>query len=169
MTLTSRRLFFALPLAVALAIGFLSLAAAPAQADMSKKVIAAFKGKLLVTQSPLEMQGDDKTTIAAFKKLAVTEVKSTIGADDVPTWVFVYNAFLKTTGATSLKLEFYDGTNYSADKSLTGVDPKMTVLQGDIEITEDDNITKGKTYTLKLTGRVRGKEIVFATGQIKMN
>ena len=106
---------------------------------------------------------------AAFKKMAVTEVKSQIGADDVPTWIFVYNAFLKTTGATSLKLEFYDGSNYSADKSLTGVDPKMTVLQGDIEITEDDNITKGKTYTLKLTGKVRGKEVTFATGQIKMN
>jgi hypothetical protein len=154
-----------LPIAVALAIG---VSSRPADADMSKKVIAAFKGKLLVTSSPLEMQGDDKTTIAAFKKLALTEVKSQIGADDVPTWTFTYNAFLSKTGATSLKLEFYDGSNYSADKQLTGVDPKLTVLQGDIEITEDDNITKGKSYTLKLTGMVKGKEVTFATGAVKM-
>jgi hypothetical protein len=166
MTTPSRRLFLSLPLAVLLTVG---LSARTADADLSKKVIAAFKGKLLVTQSPLEMQGDDKTTIAAFKKQALTEVKGTPGADDVMTWVFVYNAFLKTTGATNMKLEFYNGSNYSADRQLTGVDPKLTVLQGDIEITEDDNINKGTTYTLKLTGMVKGKEVVFATGQIKMN
>jgi hypothetical protein len=166
MTTTSRRLFLLLPLAVALAIG---ASARTADADLSKKVIAAFKGKILVTISPLEMQGDDKATIAAFKKATLTEVKSQMGADDVPTWVFTYNAFLSKTGATSLKLEFHEGKDYKADKQLTGVDPKMTVLQGDIEITEDDNITKGKTYTLKLTGTVKGKEVTFATGQIKMN
>lgn len=166
MTNSSRRLFLSVSLAIALAFAF---TARTADADLSKKVIAAFKGKILVSQSPLEMQGDDKTTIAAFKKQSLTEVKGAPGADDVMTWVFVYNAFLKTTGATNMKLEFYDGSNYSADKSLTGVDPKLTVLQGDIEITEDDNITKGKTYTLKLTGNVRGKEVTFATGSIKMN
>jgi hypothetical protein len=169
MTPTSRRAFLALSPAIALAIALVAVGARPAHADMSKKVIAAFKGKILVTDSPLEMVGDDKTTIAAFKKSALTEVKGAPGADDVMTWVFVYNAFLNKTGATNMKLEFYDGKNYSADKSLTGVDPKLTVLQGDIEITEDDNITKGKTYTLKLTGMVKGKELTFATGQIKMN
>jgi hypothetical protein len=166
MTLPSRRLFLMFPLAIALT---LAVSARPASADFSRKVIAAFKGKLLITNAPLEMQGDDKTTIAAFKKASLTEVKGQIGGDDVFTWNFVYTAFLKTTGATSLKLEFYDGKNYSADKSLTGVDPKMTVLEGDIDITEDDNITKGKTYTIKLTGKLKGKEVVFATGQIKMN
>ena len=166
MTTTSRRLFVLFPLAIALAI---AVSARPASADFSKKVIAAFKGKILVTNAPLEMQGDDKTTIAAFKKASLTEVKGSIGGDDVFTWNFVYTAFLKTSGATALKLEFYDGSNYSADKSLTGVDPKMTVLEGDIDITEDDNITKGKTYTLKLTGKLKGKEVVFATGSIKMN
>lgn len=166
MTTPSRRLFVMLPFALLCAIG---LSARPADADLSKKVIAAFKGKLLVTSGPLESVGDDKATIAHFKKQALTEVKSTVGADDVPTWFFVYTAFLNRTGATSMKLEFYDGKNYSADKQLTGVDPKMTVLTGEIEITEDDNITKGKTYTLKLTGNVKGKEVVFATGQVKMN
>lgn len=168
MTTPSRRLLIlvSLTLAASLVFGF---TARDAGADFSKKVIAAFKGKILVSNAPLEMQGDDKTTIAAFKKQALTEVKGAPGGDDVMTWVFVYTAFLNKTGATALKLEFYDGSNYSADKSLTGVDPKMTVLQGDIDITEDDNITKGKTYTLKLTGTVKGKEVVFATGQVKMN
>ncbi len=164
--LPRRSFLVAIPFVVALLLG---LTTSPAGADMSKKVIAAFKGKILVTKAPLEMAGDDKTTIAHFKKQTLTEIKGAVGGDDVLTWNFVYTAFLKGTGATSLKLEFYDGTNYSADKSLTGVDPKMTVLEGDIEITEDDNITKGKTYTIKLTGTVRGKEIVFATTTLKMN
>lgn len=166
MTTPSRRLFLSLPVALALAFG---VSARTADADLSKKVIAAFKGKILVTQAPLEMQGDDKTTIAGFKKQSLTEVKSHQGADDVPTWVFTYNAFLNKTGASSLSFDFYEGNDYKANKDLTGVDPKMTVLQGDIEITEDDNITKGKTYTLKLTGKVKGKDVVFATGSVKMN
>ncbi len=167
---TSRRSFFAAPLFVASLIALaIGLSATPAHADLSKKVIAAFKGKILVTKSPLEMVGDDKTTIAHFKKETLTSITGQSGSDDVWTWNFVYTAFLNKTGATSLTLEFYDGANYSANKTLTGVDPKMTVLEGDVEITEDDNITKGKTYTLKLTGKIRGKEAVISTTTLKMN
>ena len=163
----SRRLVLALPLALLLAAG---LTAPPAHADLSKKVIAAFKGKILVTKDPLEMVGDDKATVAHFKKTALTELKGAAGGDEVWTWQFVYTAFLaKGAGTTSLKLEFYDGKTYSADRVLTGVDPKSTVLAGDIEITEDDGLTKGKSYTLKLVASVKGKDLTLATTQLRMH
>lgn len=166
MTQLSRRsLFLAVPFVVALALGVTSR---PAHADLSKKVIAAFKGKILVTKDPLEMVGDDKATIAHFKKAALTEVAGAAGNDDVWTWTFVYTAFLSKTGTTSLKLEFYDGTKYVADQTLTNVDPKMTVLAGDISITEDDGLSKGKQYTLKLVGTVKGKETILASSQLHM-
>jgi len=161
----SRRLFLALPVAFALAV---SLTATPARADLPKKVIAAFKGKIIISNAPLEGTGDDKATIAKFKKEALTEVVGQAGGDDVWTWNFVYTAFLKTAGASSLKFEFYDGTKYVADQSLTNVDPKMTVLEGDISITEDDGLTKGKRYTLKLVGTVKGKETVVASTVLDM-
>lgn len=159
------RTIFALPLALALVFG---ATAAPAHADMSKKVIAAFKGKLIVSRSPLESVGDDKATIAKIKKDTLTEVVGSEGGDEVWGWSFVYTAFLSKTGATSLNLEFYDGAKYVADKTLTGVDPKLTVLEGDIEITEDDGLTKGKKYTLKLVGKIKGKETVLASTMLEM-
>ena len=76
------RTLLALPLALALVFGVSS--PAPAQADMSKKVIAAFKGKIIVSKSPLPSQGDDKSTIAdcdisiADHKVAVRDLVYTI-------------------------------------------------------------------------------------------
>jgi len=157
------RTLLALPLALALVFG---ATAAPAQADMSKKVIAAFKGKIIVSNSPLESQGDDKATIAKIKKDTLTSVVGAPGGDDVYAWSFVYTAFLsKASGTTTLTLEFYDGTKYVADQKLTGVDPKMTVLEGDVGITEDDGLTKGKKYTVKL---VKGENTVLASTTLEM-
>jgi hypothetical protein len=157
-----------LVLAIALTLGIAATAPA-AHADMSKKVIAAFKGKLIVSNSPLENQGDDKATIAKIKKDTLTEVKGAAGGDDVYAWSFVYTAFLSKSGSPSLKLEFYDGTKYVADQRLTNVDPKMTVLEGEVAITEDDGLTKGKKYTIKLVGELKGKETVVATTTLQMN
>jgi hypothetical protein len=42
------------------------------------------------------------------------------------------------------------------------------VLTGIIEITEDDGLTKGKRYTLKLVGKVKGKETVLASTTLDM-
>lgn len=157
------RTLLALPLALALVFG---ATAAPAQADMSKKVIAAFKGKIIVSNAPLESQGDDKATIAKIKKDTLTTVVGAPGGDDVHAWTFVYTAFMaKASGVTTLTLEFYDGTKYVADQKLTGVDPKMTVLEGEVSITEDDGLTKGKKYTLKL---VKGENTVLASTTIEM-
>jgi hypothetical protein len=136
--------------------------ASPAQADLSKKVIAAFKGKILITRAPVEATGSDKDTIAHFKKTAVTSVEGAENGSEVWEWTFVYTGFLKSAGATTLKLEFYDGTKYVADQTLTNVDPKLTVVAGDIVMSEDDGLTRGKSYTLKLVGRVKGKDVIYA-------
>ncbi|HVK75647.1 MAG TPA: hypothetical protein VM734_20090 [Kofleriaceae bacterium] len=154
-----------MPLVAAVVFG---LGAGDAHADLSKKVIAAFKGKILVSKGELEPAGDDKSTIDKFKKEALTEVVGSPNADDAVEWSFVYTAFLKGSGATSLELEFHDGGQLKANKTLSGVDPKLTVLNGDITISEDDGLTKGKKYTLKLVGSVKGKEVVFATSTLSM-
>jgi hypothetical protein len=160
MSRPSRRLFLVGSLAAAIALG---VGAAPADADLSRKVIAAFKGQILVTTGRLESIGTDKETIAHFKKVHLSTIKGEQNGNDVQEWVFNYTAFMKTAGATKLKLEFYnEGGDYVADQTLTDVDPKMTVLEGDITINEDDGLAKGKKYTLKLTGTLKGREVVFA-------
>src|SRR5687768_495721 len=90
MTRFDRRGFIllALPLALALVLGG---SLGEARADLPKKVIAAFKGKILVTKAPLEAGGeDDKATIARFKKEQLTEVVGAQNADDAWEWSFTY-------------------------------------------------------------------------------
>lgn len=139
-----------------------------AHADLSKKVIKAFKGQILVTDGALGMGASDKETIAEFKKARLKVIKGTPNADEVTTWTFHYTAFLKKTGATSLAFEFHVGGKYVADQRLEGVDSSLTVLEGDIQITEDDGPAKNKDYTLKLIGKVKGKEVVLATTPLRM-
>src|SRR4051812_7254948 len=92
-----RSLLFALPLVAALVLG---VGARPAHADLSKKVIAAFKGKILVTKGPVESGADDKDTIAKIKKGTLSEVSGAANAEDAWEWTFSYTAFLKSTGTS---------------------------------------------------------------------
>ena len=159
----SRRSFIVGSLAAAVALG---IAVRPADADLSRKVISAFKGQLLVTDGKLEAAGTDKETIAQFKKSALTTLKGVANGNDVQEWTFMYTAFMKSTAPSTLKIEFYNADGgYVADQTLTDVDPKMTVLEGEITINEDDGLAKGRKYTLKLTGTVKGKDVVFATSK----
>jgi hypothetical protein len=126
------------------------LAGGVASADMSKSVIAAFRGQLVVTKGELPEGKSDKDTIAKIKAAKITELEGKSNGD-VKVWTFNYAAFLTKTGASALKLEFWkDGKQYAADKSLSGVDPKSGVLTGEITIDEDENISPGGAYTLKL-------------------
>ena len=153
--------------AVALA---LVLGASVAHADLGPKVIAAFKGQIVVTNDEVEPGANDKATIEAFKKARIKEVKGEPNADDVQTWHFFYTAFLNAKSASGdLKLEFYSGDKYVADEHLTGVDTGAPVLTGHVDITEDDGPAKGKTYTVKLIAEVKGKDIVYATTPLTLN
>ena len=123
-----------------------------AAADMSRNVIAAFKGELVITKGELPEGKNDKETIAKIKAERLKELSGE-ARDDVTYWHFHYTAFLTKTGATRLKMEFYINDKekkFVADNRLDGVDPKTPVLSGEISINEDEGLTKGKPYLIKL-------------------
>lgn len=139
----THRVMSAAALAVALLVG------GTASADVSKTVIGAFKGQLVITKTELPEGKNDKETIAKIKAAKLAAITGE-AQEDVQYWNFHYTAFLSKTGASKLKMEFYNGKQLAADKTLDGVDPKSGVLLGDISINEDEGLAKGKTYTIKL-------------------
>jgi len=135
-----------------------------ASADMSRPVISAFKGQLIVSKAELPEGKNDKDTIAKIKAAKVVALTGE-AQEDVTYWNFHYTAFLSKTGAGKLKMEFYNGKQLAADKTLDGIDPKSAVLSGDISINEDEGLAKGKTYTVKL---VNERDQVVATTPLTM-
>ncbi len=126
------------------------LAGGVASADISRGVIASFRGQLVITKGELPEGKNDKDTIAKIKAAKLTELKGEINGE-VKMWTFNYAAFLSKTGATTLKLEFWkDGKQYAADKSLSGVDPKSALLTGEISIDEDEGLAVNNSYVIKL-------------------
>ncbi|MGE0550436.1 MAG: hypothetical protein AB7O24_29330 [Kofleriaceae bacterium] len=148
-----------------LVVALVVFAQGVAHADMSRPVIAAFKGQLVVSKGELPEGKNDKDTIAKIKGERLKEVTGQKN-EDVTSWYFHYTAFLNRPGAAKLKMEFYvDGKKYVADKRLDGIDPKLTVLTGDISISEDEGLTSGKGYVIKL---VNEKDQVVATTPLLM-
>ncbi len=117
---------------------------------MSNNVISAFKGQLVISKDELPEGKNDKDTINKIKAAQLKELQGEQHGD-VQAWNFHYTAFLTKTGANHLKMEFLKDGKLSADKQLDGVDPKNSVLSGDITIDEDEGLAKGKTYTVQLT------------------
>lgn len=150
----SRRVMSTAVLAVALAAS-----AQPVFADVSRGVISAFKGQLVVTKDELPEGKNDKDTIA---KIKAAQLKSVEGSPkgDITGWNFHYTAFLTKNGANHLKVEFLNGDKLAADQQLDGVDPKSAVLSGDISIDEDEGLAKGKTYTVRV---MNGSSVVAKT------
>lgn len=141
-----RNLMSVAVLATAIVVG---ASANVASADMSKAVIGAFRGKLIIAKGDLPEGKNDKDTISKIKAANLTTLEGE-ARDDVTYWHFSYGAFLSKTGASTLKMEFYNGKQLSADKTLDGIDPKSGLLTGEISINEDEGLAKGKTYTIKL-------------------
>src|SRR6478609_9857759 len=94
--------------AAVLAVAFIAAAPSVVWADMSKPVITAFKGQVVVSSDELPTGKNDKDTIAKIKKAQVKELTGTAN-DDVTSWNFHYTAFLSKTGAKNLKMEFVKG------------------------------------------------------------
>jgi len=141
----SRRITSAAVLAVAV------LAGGVANADLSRTVISAFSGQLVVTKDELPEGKNDKETIAKIKAVQLKEVVGAEVSSDNTAWHFHYTAFLTKGGNSSLQLEFLrEGGELAANKRLEDVDPKRGVLSGDINIDEDEGLAKGKTYTVQL-------------------
>ena len=136
--------------AAALAVVVLLATTQTVSADMSRGVIAAFRGQLVVSKGELPSGKNDKDTVAKIKKEQLKEVVGTKKSEDVTGWYFHYTAFLNKTGQKTLKMEFLKGGKLSADNRLDNVDPKTTVLTGDIQIDEDEGLAAGNTYTVQL-------------------
>lgn len=151
-------------------LGALVLSTGLARADVGKKTQKALSGTILLTEKvlPTDM-ADNAATVKAYKGMAKKSFTHTVD-DGVPTWRFHYMAFLKASPkTTSLSFDFYTDDKeklYVADKRFTGIDPKLRILSGFMTISEDDNVAKGRSYVVKLTGKVRGKERVFATTKV---
>ena len=154
----SIRMMSAAVIAAALVVGGV------ASADMSRPVISAFKGQLIVSKAELPEGKNDKDTIAKIKAAKIAALTGE-AQEDVTYWNFHYTAFLSKTGASKLKMEFYNGKQLAADKTLDGIDPKSAVLSGDISINEDEGLSKGKTYTVKL---VTDKDTTVASTTLTM-
>ena len=137
----------------------LAAAAQPVFADVSRTVISAFHGQLVITKDDLPEGKNDKDTIAKIKAAQLKSIQGT-PKGDVTGWNFHYTAFLTKTGANHLKVEFLNGEKLAADQQLDGVDPKSTVLTGDISIDEDEGLAKGKTYTVQV---MNGSSVVSKT------
>lgn len=145
--------------AAVMAVAFIAAAPNSVWADMSRPVISAFKGQLVVSSDELPTGKNDKDTIAKIKKAQVKELTGT-ASEDVTSWTFHYTAFLSKGGTNHLKMEFMKGDKLSADKQLDGIDPKSAVLSGDISINEDEGLAKGNTYQIRL---VSGSTVVAKT------
>lgn len=135
--------------AAALAVAVLLATSETVNADMSKSVIAAFRGQLVISKGELPSGKNDKDTIAKIKKEQI-KVLSGTKSEDVTSWYFAYTAFLNKTGQKSLKMEFMKGGKLAADKRLDGIDPKSAILTGDIQINEDEGLAAGNTYQIQL-------------------
>jgi hypothetical protein len=153
---------------IALVASTLSLAGA----DVTPKVQKAFRGRILITPNGLpDARSTDDETIALFKKSNASKLEGTKNDDGVSQWSFQFTAFLKTAPkVTSLSFDFYTDDKeklYVANKGMMGVDPAMDIISGSLSINEDDGLVRGKRYIIKLTGKVKKKEVVFAETKVK--
>jgi hypothetical protein len=160
--MTARRLMSAV-VVVGFAVGWGGIVSA----EISPSVIAAFRGEIVITKGDLPDGKTDKDTIAKIKTERLKELTGE-AKDDVVYWHFHYTAFLAKPGSSQLKMEFYTNDKdkkFAADNRLEGIDPKLTVLSGDISINEDEGLSKGKPYLIKL---VTEKDVVVASTPLVM-
>ena len=132
-----------------------------AYGGISNGVISNFHGQIVITKDELPEGKSDKDSVMKIHAVELKELSGTKAAD-ITAWHFHYTAFLTAKGETDLKMEFIvddKDRHYSADKAIQGVDPKSSVLSGDISIDEDEGLAKGKTYIVEL---VTPKDVVVA-------
>ena len=121
-----------------------------AAADMSRNVLAAFKGELVITKAELPEGKTDKDTIAKIKAERLKEITGE-AKSDVTSWFFHYTAFLSKTGATELTMEFWNpDRKLAANKHISGIPKDSPVVSSDISIDEEEGLSKGTAYIVKL-------------------
>src|SRR5262245_27296127 len=86
----------------------LALAGAAARAELSDAVVAAYRGKIILSRAAVAPGASDKETIAKLKAAQLAELVGKPG-DDGQTWRFHYTAFLKKTGNVGLRIKYISG------------------------------------------------------------
>jgi len=144
---------------------------AAARADVSESVQKAFKGQILVSADPLPESAVDEAELIRQLKKATTGTVARTRGDGGVVWRFYFMAFMtKKPGATQVALDFYTDDkkrDFVAQERLTGIDPALTMLQSQVELSEDDGLSADKNYIVKLTAEVKGKEVVLATTKLR--
>jgi hypothetical protein len=162
----SRRRLSGASLAVS-AVALLAVAfSAVARAELSDAVVAAFRGKLVLTRAAVPEGASDKETIAKLKAAQLTEIVG-VPTDDGQAWRFHYTAFLKKTGNVGLKVRYVSGEQDRRQLAETAIpipDVKSAVLTGELSIGEHQGLERGKAYMLQLVND-KG-EIVAKTSAI---
>ena len=136
---------------VLLVLAWLAVGAA-AQAKLSDAVIAAFRGKIVLSRAAVAPGPSDKETIAKLKAAQLTELAGT-PTDDGQSWTFHYTAFLKKTGNGGLRLQFVSGEadrRFATETPIPITDEESDVLTGELTIGESRGLVRGKAYLLKL-------------------
>src|SRR5262252_8405807 len=102
-----------------------------AAADVSRSVIAAFKGELVITKGDLPEGKNDKDTIAKIKAERLKELTGE-AKGDVTGSSIDYTALLDEAGAAELTMEFCKDKKLAANKRIAAFDPKLQVLSGEL-------------------------------------
>lgn len=143
-----------------------------ASAEVTKGLSKKLTGRILVTDRPLPQNiGDPAEAVAEYNKLD-THALSGQKAGSAKKWSFYFTAFMKRKPRTSnLALDFYTAGRkgrYVTSERFMGVDPQLAILAGHVELSENDGLKRGTKYRVVLTGKVRGREVVFAKTTLTM-
>ena len=155
----------------ALGVLALVLAAGASRADVPLTVQKQLKGQMFISPESLPRSADsDAALIKALKKANRPEVKHT-NADGVAMWHFNVLAFMsKKPGVSELAFDFYtdDKTHaFVAQERLANIDKNLTLLDVQVDLSEDDGLAVNKSYIVKLTADVHGREVVLATTKLR--
>jgi len=153
------------------AVFSLTAGATASRADVPLAVQKQLKGQIFVSPEPLPQSSDsDAALVKALKKANRPELKHST-ADGVPVWRFHVLAFMsKKPGVSQIALDFYtdDKTHaFVAQERLAGIDKNLTLLVAQVDLSEDDGLAANKSYIVKLTADVNGREVVLATTKLR--
>jgi hypothetical protein len=138
--------------APAFAVALVLLTAAVAAAQLSEGVVAAFRGKIVLTRAAVAPGVNDKETIAKLRAATLAELAGA-STDDGLVWRFHYAAFLKKAGNVSLKLRYISGEQDRRTVTEAAIpipDVDSAVLAGDLSVSERQGLERGKAYVLQL-------------------
>lgn len=149
----------------ALSLVVASLGAAHAKAS---KLLAKYRGQLILAAESFQVSDDDDAMLTQVKGKAKTELAGKDGGgDEGMVWDFAFLGVLKAKpGATKATLAFIDaksGTQATYKELSCAADQE--IIAADLTISENDGLTKGKTYDIVLTVSKGGKDVVLAKGK----